>query len=37
MTILVDGDHAGAELQLDLTSVKTRQRFPVRIAHFWSF
>ena len=35
--ILVDGDHAAAELQLDLTSVKTRQRFSARIAHFWSF
>lgn len=34
-TILVDGDHAAAELEL--TSVKTRQRFPAKIAHFWSF
>ena len=36
-TILVDGDHAAAQLELDLTSAKTRQRFPTRIAHFWSF
>jgi ketosteroid isomerase-like protein len=35
--ILVDGDHAAAQLVLDLTSTKTRQRFPERIAHFWSF
>ena len=35
--ILVDGDYAAAELQLELTSVKTGQRFPARIAHFWSF
>ena len=36
-TILVDGDHAAAELELELTSVKTRQLFPAKIAHFWSF
>ena len=36
-TILVDGDHAAAQLQLELTSVKTRERFVARIAHFWSF
>ena len=36
-SILVDGDHAAAQLELDLTSVKTRQRFPAKIAHFWSF
>jgi len=36
-TILVDGDHAAAQLELDLTSAKTGQRFPARIAHFWSF
>jgi ketosteroid isomerase-like protein len=36
-SILVDGDRAAAELELDLTSVKTRQRFSARIAHFWSF
>ena len=36
-TILVDGDHAAAELELDLTSKATRQRFPSKIAHFWSF
>jgi hypothetical protein len=35
--ILVDGDQAAAELQLDLTSVKNRRRFPAKIAHFWSF
>jgi hypothetical protein len=35
--ILVDGDRAAAQLQLDLTSAKTRQRFSARIAHFWSF
>src|SRR5215213_2155644 len=35
--ILVDGDRAAAQLQLDLTSVKTGQRFSMRIAHFWSF
>ena len=35
--ILVDGDRAAAQLQLDLTSVKTGHRFSTRIAHFWSF
>ena len=35
--ILVDGDRAAAQLQLDLTSAKTHQRFSARIAHFWSF
>jgi len=35
--ILVDGDRAAAELQLDLTSVSTGRRFSARIAHFWSF
>jgi len=36
-TILVDGDRAAAQLDLDLTSMKTRERFPARIAHFWLF
>ena len=35
--ILVDGDYAAAELQLELTSKTTGERFPARIAHFWSF
>ena len=35
--ILVDGDRAAAQLQLDLTSKKTGRRFPATIAHFWSF
>ena len=35
--ILVDGDRAAAQLDLDLTSVRTGRRFPVTIAHFWSF
>ena len=35
--ILVDGDRAAAQLELDLTSVKTGRRFSTRIAHFWSF
>ena len=35
--ILVDGDRAAAQLQLDLTSVKTGRRFSTTIAHFWSF
>ena len=35
--ILVDGDRAAAQLQLDLTSVKTGRRFPATIAHFWLF
>jgi ketosteroid isomerase-like protein len=35
--ILVDGDNAAAELQLELTSRITGQRFQARIAHFWSF
>ena len=37
LNILVDGDSAAAQLQLDLTSVTTRHRFSARIAHFWSF
>ena len=35
--ILVDGDSAAAELEVDLTSVRTGHRFSARIAHFWSF
>ena len=35
--ILVDGDRAAAQLQVDLTSVKTGRRFSTTIAHFWSF
>jgi ketosteroid isomerase-like protein len=35
--ILVDGDRAAAELQLDLTSLTTGRRFSTTIAHFWSF
>src|SRR4029079_12092530 len=35
--ILVDGDRAAAQLQLDLTSLKTGHRFSMRIAHFWLF
>ena len=35
--ILVDGDRAAAQLELDITSVRTGRRFPVTIAHFWSF
>jgi ketosteroid isomerase-like protein len=37
MNILVDGDHAAAELQVELTSRTTGQRFRARVAHFWSF
>lgn len=36
-TILVDGDHAAAQLEADVTSKTTRQRFPSKIAHFWTF
>ena len=35
--ILVDGDRAAAQLQVDLTSEKTGRRFSTTIAHFWSF
>jgi ketosteroid isomerase-like protein len=35
--ILVDGDRAAAQLELDLTSVKTGETFSTRIAHFWQF
>ena len=35
--ILVDGDRAAAQLQVDLTSVKTGRSFSTTIAHFWSF
>jgi ketosteroid isomerase-like protein len=37
INILVDGDHAAAELQVELTSRTTGQRFRARVAHFWSF
>ena len=37
MNILVDGDHAAAELRVELTSRTTGQRFRARVAHFWSF
>ena len=36
-SILVDGDHAAAQLEVDVTSVTTGRRFSTRIAHFWSF
>jgi len=36
-SILVDGDRAAAQVQLDLTSIKTGDRFSARIAHFWLF
>jgi ketosteroid isomerase-like protein len=36
-SILVDGDRAAAELQVELTSRTTGQRFRARVAHFWSF
>jgi len=35
--ILVDGDRAAAQLQLDLTSKKTGRQFSPTIAHFWTF
>ncbi len=35
--ILVDGNRAAAQLQLDLTSKVTGRRFSIPIAHFWSF
>ena len=35
--ILVDGDRAAAQLEVDVTSRATRQRFPTKIAHFWTF
>ena len=35
--ILVDGDRAAAELQIEFTSRTTGQRFRARVAHFWSF
>ena len=37
LNILVDGDSAAAQLQLDLTSVSTGRRFSAKVAHFWSF
>lgn len=35
--ILVDGDRAAAEIEVDLTSVTSGRRFSTTIAHFWSF
>jgi ketosteroid isomerase-like protein len=35
--ILVDGDQAAAQLQVEWTSRTTGQRFQARLAHFWSF
>jgi ketosteroid isomerase-like protein len=37
VNILVDGDRAAAELEVEWTSKTTRQRFRARLAHFWSF
>ena len=37
MNILVDGDRAAAQLELDLTSELTGRRFSVKLAHFWEF
>ncbi len=36
-SILVDRDRAAAQVQLDLTSVMTGERFSATIAHFWTF
>ena len=36
-TILVDGDRAAAQLEAEVTSRTTRQRFASKIAHFWTF
>ena len=35
--ILVDGDRAAAQVDVDLTSKKTGRRFSTTIAHFWWF
>jgi ketosteroid isomerase-like protein len=35
--ILVDGDRAAAQVELDLTSLKTGRTFSATIAHFWWF
>ena len=35
--ILVDGDRAAAQLEVDITSRATGRRFSATIAHFWSF
>lgn len=35
--ILVDGDRAAAQLEVDLTSSKSDRRFSTTIAHFWTF
>jgi ketosteroid isomerase-like protein len=35
--ILVDGDRAAAQVELDLTSLKTGHNFSATIAHFWWF
>jgi ketosteroid isomerase-like protein len=37
VNILVDGDRAAAQLELDLTSHLTGRRFSVKLAHFWEF
>jgi ketosteroid isomerase-like protein len=37
VNILVDGDRAAAELELDLTSQLTGRRFSAKLAHFWQF
>ena len=37
VNILVDGDRAAAQLELDLTSELTGRQFSVKLAHFWSF
>ena len=35
--ILVDGDRAAAQVEVDLTSKKTGRRLSTTIAHFWWF
>jgi ketosteroid isomerase-like protein len=35
--VLVDGDQAAAQLEVEWTSRTTGQRFRARLAHFWSF
>ena len=37
VNILVDGDRAAVQVEVDLTSKKTGRRFSTTIAHFWWF
>jgi ketosteroid isomerase-like protein len=37
ITVIVEGENAAVQMQVDLTSVHTGERFEMKAAHFWTF